>query len=49
MHMDENRCSWEWNVSAVSSSDIALQVSLIVISNVGKRTPKKPFSGKLHR
>lgn len=49
VHMDENRCSWERNASAVSSCDLAFQVSLIVISNLGECTPKKPFSGKLHR
>lgn len=43
--MDENRCSWERNASADSSCDLAFQVSLIVISNLGECTPKKPFSG----
>lgn len=44
MHMEENRRSWERNVSVVSS-DFAFQMSLIVIGNVGTRTPAKPFAG----
>lgn len=44
MHMEESRRSWERNVSVVSS-DFAFQMSLIVIGNVGTRTPAKPFAG----
>lgn len=42
--MEENRRSWERNVSVVSS-DFAFQMSLIVISKVGTRTAAGPFAG----